>query len=243
MANEITIPALPCVSINETLEFYVALGFEITYQQTRPNIYGCVKRDDIDLHFFAMKGIDPANSYSTCLVLITDANSLYQSFAQGLRQHYGKLPIAGIPRITKPSNKNSAGDYRFNVVDPGGNYIRFIQQNSQPDKPIDTLSTATAKTPLGRAIKSADLIVNANSDFASAAKILDKALEKSTPAAEHVEYVKALVLRAEIAVNMADKPLAKSLLSRIDELSLTDSQQIALEEELLRLAELSQLLV
>ena len=56
MANEITIPALPCGSINETLKFYVALGFEITYQQSRPNTYGCVKYEDIDLHFFTMKG-------------------------------------------------------------------------------------------------------------------------------------------------------------------------------------------
>jgi hypothetical protein len=47
MANEIMIPILPCRSINETLEFYVALGSEVTYQQTRPNSYACVRRDDI----------------------------------------------------------------------------------------------------------------------------------------------------------------------------------------------------
>jgi len=49
MANETMIPILPCGSINETLEFYVAMGFEITYQQARPNTYACVKLDNIDL--------------------------------------------------------------------------------------------------------------------------------------------------------------------------------------------------
>ena len=58
MANEVTIPMLPCKSIDETLEFYTALGFEITYQQ-RPNTYGCVKYEEINLHFFTLKGYEP----------------------------------------------------------------------------------------------------------------------------------------------------------------------------------------
>ena len=70
MAGEITIPILPCRSINETLEFYVAMGFEITYQQARPNTYACVKYEAIDLHFFTLKGYEPKDSYSTCFVLV-----------------------------------------------------------------------------------------------------------------------------------------------------------------------------
>jgi hypothetical protein len=66
MANEMTIPILPCRSINDTLEFYGALGFEIAYQQERPNTYACVKLGDINLHVFSMKEYEPANSYSTC---------------------------------------------------------------------------------------------------------------------------------------------------------------------------------
>ena len=38
-AKEITIPILPCRSINEMLEFYRALGFEVIYQQSKPNTY------------------------------------------------------------------------------------------------------------------------------------------------------------------------------------------------------------
>ena len=37
MANEITVPLLPCASINDMLAFYNAPGFETTYHQNKPN--------------------------------------------------------------------------------------------------------------------------------------------------------------------------------------------------------------
>jgi hypothetical protein len=70
--SEITIPILPCHSINEMLEFYRVLGFEVTYQQSKPNTYAVVCRGDIELHFFSMRGYEPANSYSTCYVRVPD---------------------------------------------------------------------------------------------------------------------------------------------------------------------------
>ena len=114
------------------LEFYVALGFEITYQQTKPNIYACVKRGAIDLHFFSMKGYQPKHSYSTCFVLVPDLAGLHQAFSSGLRAHYGKLPVAGIPRISKLNNSNADKQLRFNVIDPGGNWVRFAQKGEPP---------------------------------------------------------------------------------------------------------------
>ncbi len=228
MSGEKTIPALPCASLDETLAFYVAMGFEITYQQTRPNAYGCVKRGDIDLHFFGMKGVDPANSYSTCLVIIEDADLLYQAFAAGLRQHFGKLPSAGIPRITKPSNHNAAGDYRFNVVDPGGNYIRFIQPGSarSSEAPAD-------QTPskFGRTLRAAQLLVNAKGDFQAAADMLDKALEAEITGAAVVEQFQALVLRSETAVNLKDHTTAKAMLNRAQAIMLTPEERAAVERE------------
>lgn len=125
MADEITIPTPPCASINKTLEFYGALGFEITYKQERPNTYACVRRGGIELNFFSMKRYEPADFYSTCIVLVPDIDALHKQFSDGLRARYGKIPVAGIPRMNKPNN-NADGDRRFNVVDPGGNWIRFI---------------------------------------------------------------------------------------------------------------------
>jgi hypothetical protein len=37
--NEATVPLLPCVAPEETLAFWRALGFAVTYEQTRPYLY------------------------------------------------------------------------------------------------------------------------------------------------------------------------------------------------------------
>lgn len=69
MANELTIPALPCRSIDDVEAFYTALGFTRTYRQVRPNPYLAVRWEDIELHFFGMPEFDPEDSYGTCLSL------------------------------------------------------------------------------------------------------------------------------------------------------------------------------
>lgn len=235
MPNQIMIPALPCRSIQETLNFYVAMGFEITYQQTRPNIYGCVKYENIELHFFTLKDYEPANSYSTCLVLIEDADALHKIFAANLRQQYAKLPIAGIPRITKPNNHNAAGDYRFNVVDPGGNWIRFIQRNSQAAAASDE---KTSLTRMGRAIKSATLLTHAKGDFDAAAKILDTAMNQNHPEITPLEQIQALFLRAEIAINMDDAVLAHELLEKINNTSPANDAMTQVMQQAQELAQL-----
>jgi len=239
MTNEITIPALPSISITETLLFYVALGFEVTYQQARPNTYACIKRDDIELHFYAMKGIDPANSYSTCLVLIEDANELHQIFKAGLKEHYGKVPVAGIPRLTRPNNNNAAGDYRFNVIDPSGNWIRFIQTTPQPE---DATKSSNLSTKLSRTIHGARLLVDAKGDFSNAGAMLDKALAKNDTHSSKIEQVQAWVLRATIALNMDDKTLATSYLGQVRQTILTDDEKIVLEDEFQQADELEALL-
>jgi catechol 2,3-dioxygenase-like lactoylglutathione lyase family enzyme len=240
LANEITIPALPCRSINETLEFYVALGFEITYQQSRPNTYACVKHQDIELHFFTMRGYEPKDSYSTCIVLVPDLAGLHQTFSSGLRSHYGKLPVAGIPRISKLNNSNADKQLRFNVIDPGGNWVRFIQKGEQPAV-SDAAPQKDSQSKLARATHAADWVIEAEGDYERAAKVLDKGLAEAE-AASPVERVGALVLRAGIAYAMDDAPLAERLLSEVRQIPLDDSQRTALDAELQRATDLEAML-
>lgn len=238
--NEITIPLLPCASIDDMVEFYTALGFELTYRQARPNNYACVKRDDIHLHFFTMKGYEPENSYSSCVVVVDDANALHSTFVDNLRSHFGKLPVAGIPRITRPSRKNWGGDYRFNIIDPGGNYMRFVQQNSVADE--GESSEDAPLTKVGRIIKGADLLVNGKMDFPAAATMLDKLLTQNRDEMTAVEKIRALVLRTEVALNLADKSLARTLIEDIRQLSLNDDERVLLADELERANEMAQLI-
>jgi len=41
--NETTVPMLPCVAPEETLAFWRALGFAVTYEQTKPYLYLAVR--------------------------------------------------------------------------------------------------------------------------------------------------------------------------------------------------------
>ena len=240
MANERTIPALPCSSINETLAFYVALGFEITYQQTRPNNYGCVKYEDIDLHFFTLKGYEPKDSYSTCIVLVPDLAALHQTFTTNLRAQYGKLPVAGIPRISKLNNSNSDKQLRFNIIDPGGNWIRFAQSGVQPVQNEDVADKA-GQSKLSRATQSADWLVEAHGDFEAATKMLDNALAQ-IEAAPVAHRVQALVLRASLAVSLDDHESAKHLLKEVRQMPLADDERALLAEAFEKTSDLEKMI-
>src|SRR5262245_46334495 len=166
MSDECTIPALPCVTLAETFDFYRLLGFEVTYQQSSPNPYGVVKRGGCELHFFGLKGLKPASAYSTCLVIVGDVESLHATFAEGLRRGYGRLPITGFPRITRMRK----GQSRFTVVDPSGNSVIFIRRDEPQEKPYEGLSA------LAKAIEAAGYLRDSKNDEAAAAKVLDVAL-------------------------------------------------------------------
>ncbi|MFM9662723.1 VOC family protein, partial [Streptomyces scabiei] len=87
--GEKTIPILPCQHLQPLLDFYEALGFEVTFRQISPNPYAVVVRDGIELQFFGLKRYEPARSLSTCYVRTDDVDGLYAAFRAGLRAAYG----------------------------------------------------------------------------------------------------------------------------------------------------------
>ena len=169
MANELTIPLLPCPSIDEIASFYEMLGFEITYRQTRPNPHVAVRREDLNLHFFGMDDYDPAQSYSTCLVIVADTGELFEAFAAGMRSVHGKLLVSGIPRMTRPRLRNDRYT-GFTVVDPGGNWIRINQAAKEPEP----------RTKLAKALENAARQADARGDDRQGLKILEGALKRAT---------------------------------------------------------------
>jgi catechol 2,3-dioxygenase-like lactoylglutathione lyase family enzyme len=222
MADETTIPALPCKSIRDTVAFYRALGFDIPYEQTNPNPYAIVRRGGIELHFFSMRDYDPAQSYSTCIVLLSDAEQLYAEFKAALKQHYGRVLSTGIPRLTR-LRVNSEGNRAFNIIDPGGNWIRFSERT-----PVE--ETETKSTSLSRAIKGAEFLADSKVDYPAAAAMLDKALAQNN-AGTPPQRVQALVLRAALAITLNDTATAQNCLSDIQQIPLTDDERAALTDE------------
>ena len=176
---EKTIPLLPCQTIQPVIDFYTALGFEVTFLQKSPNPFAVVERGDIGLQFFGMKKYEPSESYSTCYILTDDVDRLYEAFRAGLKAAYGKIPSRGIPRIG-PLKDMSYGVRQFLMTDPGGNCVRVGQPTSE-----DQHHRPAPKETFARALHNATLFADSKEDPAGAAKIIDRVLgledERPTP--------------------------------------------------------------
>lgn len=226
MASATTIPVLPCISLDETLTFYGALGFEVTHQQTRPNVYLATRRGDVNLHFMGMKGLDPDRAYSTCLVIVPDVEQLHQTFAAALRGLYGRVPVAGRPRISRMKK----GQSRFTVVDVAGNSVIYIRHDA-PDDYDEHDRPAESGSRLDKALRTAARLRDFRNDDAMAARLLDGALAHAD-AGTAMERARALVARAEIAAAHGDGERLASCRAALAGLALGADDRAAVDAEL-----------
>ncbi|TDO50765.1 hypothetical protein EV643_104263 [Kribbella sp. VKM Ac-2527] len=200
-----TIPALPCRDLDDVLPFYLALGFRQTYRQTGPNPYLCLSRGDgFDLHFFGLPEFDPENSLGNVIVTVSDTGILYDEFAAGLRSAYGKLPLSGIPRITRPRRKQgtAAG---FSVVDPGGNWLRITAG------PEDEGAGSRLERVLLNAARQGD----SHGDESAAIAVLESGLRRHSDATD-AERLPLLVYLAELVLRTGDADRARAVLKDIE---------------------------
>jgi hypothetical protein len=234
---ERSIPILPCRSIDEQLEFYEAIGFEVTYRQKVPNAFASVRRGPIELQFFTMKGYEPANSYSTCYVLTADVDRLYADFRDGLKRALGRVPSRGIPRIGALGDM-SYGVRQFVMTDPGGNMIRIGQPITavvEPPKP-------SSRSRLEKAFEAASLLLRSKEDPATAARVIDDALNATTDAPA-VVLARARILSADAAHALGDDARAASRLADVTAADLSGAEQDEIRDDLDRADELRASLV
>ena len=225
MANERTYPALPCRDVDESISFYRSLGFETTYRQVRPYQYAVVAREDFHVHLFGIDGFDPAQSYGTAIVTVPDPDGLYRDFAAGLRADRGKLPVVGIPRITRPRKKY--GTVRgFSVVDPGGNWLRISRSGDSEEE--DSAEPAEGLTQI---LYVATRLGDSRGDEALALKTLESGLRRFGQDAEPTELVRAQLYRAELAVRTQDQASADEALVAAESVDLTDDERAELADE------------
>lgn len=231
MANERTYPALPCADIGESIAFYESIGFKRTFRQVRPNPYAVVAREDLHIHLFGIDGFDPADSYGTAIVVVPDPDALYQDFAAGLRKARGKLPISGIPRITRPRKKY--GTVRgFSVVDTGGNWLRISKLGESEET-----DSAEKATGLPQIFYVATRLGDAHGDEALALKTLESGLNRFGLSASPADLARAYLYRAELAVRTNDLALARSSLDAAEAVELSSDERTALADEFAGAAE------
>ena len=168
-----TIPLLPCSHIDEIEPFFAAMGFRTTYRQVRPYQALAVAGHGIDLQYYGLEGHTPEASHSSCIVIVEDTGPIWEELATGLREAYGRLPVKGFPRITRPrARKNVGGLSGFSLVDPAGNWIRFFRGGNAENAPAAT-------SRLGEAVQNAVVLADSKGDVPQASRILQGALRRA----------------------------------------------------------------
>src|SRR5205809_5307525 len=110
-------PKLPMRDKARTKEFYIdQLGFQ-QFGNTDHSGYLMVEKDNIQIHFFEFKELDPAENYGQVYIRTDDIDALYRS---ALQQQL-KMPKAGRLEI-KPWRQKE-----FSLLDPDNNLLTFGQ--------------------------------------------------------------------------------------------------------------------
>lgn len=111
------IPILPMRSKAATREFYLTqLGFNDIGSADFEG-YLLVKKDNVEIHFFEFKGLDPKENYGQVYIRTNDIDAVYQSM---LDNNNSIHPSGHLQ--TKPW-----GQKEFAMLDPDNNLLTFGQ--------------------------------------------------------------------------------------------------------------------
>ncbi|MEV7327652.1 glyoxalase [Micromonospora sp. NPDC093244] len=218
--NETTVPLLPCPAPQETLAFWRALGFEVTYEQTKPYVYLALRWSGFDLHYGpAPKDLDPAREQSGgCLVLVDSVAPYHAAFTEAMRSAYGKVLVKGLPRITR----YRAGASRFSIVDPSGNTIVFIRR----DEPQDLEYGGSKELDgLARVLDNARILREFKTDDRAAYRALDSGMRRRAADAPVVEQATALAGLIELSVALGKTDRVPEWGARLRALTLTEPER------------------
>ncbi|MFG3557151.1 glyoxalase [Micromonospora sp. NPDC047557] len=218
--NETTVPLLPCPAPEETLAFWRALGFEVTYEQMRPYVYLVVQWSGFALHYGpAPKDLDPAKEQTGgCLVMVDAVAPYHAAFADAMRRAHGKVLVKGVPRLTR----YRAGASRFSVVDPSGNTIVFIQR----DEPQDLEYGGSKELEgLARVLDNARILREFKMDDRAAYRALDSGMRRRAEDAPTVEQATALAGLIELSIALGKTDRVPEWGAQLRALTLTEPER------------------
>ncbi|GAA3213927.1 glyoxalase [Dactylosporangium siamense] len=222
--NETTMPLLPCTAPEETLTFWRALGFTVTYEQRKPYLYLALRWSGFELHYSrAAAGVDPAQENTGgCLVMVDAVAPYHAAFTAAMRGTYGKVLAKGLPRITR----YRPGASRFTVMDPSGNSIIFIQR----DEPMELEYGGDKKlTGLARVLDNARILREFKHDDLAAFRALNSGLRRHGDTASAVERATALAVLIELSTALDEPDRVAEWGARLGGVTLTEEERRQVE--------------
>ncbi|MDP9793875.1 hypothetical protein J2S43_002387 [Catenuloplanes nepalensis] len=197
--NETLVPLLSCYAPEETLAFWRAMGFTVTWEQRKPYLYLAFRLSGFELHYGrGPDGVDPAREETGgCLVMVDAIAPYHAHFTAAMRDAYGKVLATGLPRVTR----FRAGASRFTVMDPSGNSIVFIRR----DEP-QGLEYGGSKqlTGLAKALDNARILREFKLDDRAAFRALNSGLRRHGDTAPAVERAMALAALIELSTALGE---------------------------------------
>ncbi|CAM4296650.1 glyoxalase [Nocardia ninae] len=233
--GDTAVPVMWGGNLAETLAFYQALGYKVTYEQTKPYAFGAVERNGYDLNFYCdAKDTRSAEDIEAagCLVMVDEVAPLHKQFSAALREHLGRIPIKGIPHISR----FRPGQTRFSVTDPSGNSVTYIQR----DEPDFEYGGSRELQGLQRVLDNARILRFSKEDDEAARKTLESGLRRFAATASVLDKAHAMAELTELAVAMGNPERAAELRSEIAGLELSDEERAEIAEHLQIAADLEQ---
>lgn len=221
----ISIPVLWSGDLPVTLEFYRALGYRVTDEQSRPYAYAVLHRDGYAIHLGPMpkQAGSAEEAYLSCLVIIDDAARLHAEFTAALRERYGRVPGRGTPRITR----FRPGQTRFTVVDPAGNSVIYIE-NGEPEFEY---GGSRELAGLARVLDNARILRDFKSNEAESIRVLEVGLRRFGHSATPLERGRAYAMLADMHSAAGDVERAAGRRRELTALGLADDELAALRVE------------
>jgi hypothetical protein len=222
--DETTVPLLPCVTPEETLAFWRALGFKVTYEQTKPYLYLAFRWSGFDLHYGrAGIGVDPTKETTGgCLVMVNAVAPYHAAFTEAMRRTYGKVLSKGLPRITR----YRPGASRFTVMDPSGNSIIFIRR----DEPTELEYGGSKQLQgLARVLDNARILREFKHDDRAAFRALNSGLRRHGEGASDVEQALVLAVLIEVSTALEKSAAIPEWGARLRQLALTRPERQRVE--------------
>ncbi|APE34543.1 glyoxalase [Nocardia mangyaensis] len=220
--SDTAVPVLWSGDLTTTLAFYRALGYTVTYEQTRPYVYGAIEKYGCELNFAAPPpGIDLPAEYGGAILMVDDVAARHAEYTTALRAHYGKVPATGRPRITR----FRTGQTRFSLIDPDGNTVIVIQR----DEPENLeYGGSRALTGLARVLDNARILRDFKNDDRAATRVLETGLHRFATSASALERARAYAALAELAVATDDPERLAHWKFELDSVELTEDEHAAL---------------
>ncbi|GAA2971394.1 catechol 2,3-dioxygenase-like lactoylglutathione lyase family enzyme [Microbacterium terrae] len=218
------IAMLPCADIDRTAEFWTALGLTVTYRQLRPNPYLALEHGGFALHYYGIDDLDPAANHSTCGILVDDTEPLHALLKDGLTKLYGRTPLNGLPRITRPRRRaNNGGLSGFSIVDLDGNWIRASPRPTRTEESPRSVDdrvewVSEGGGPLARAVENAVVMADSHGVEAQAERLLAGALVRHSEASID-ERATAWAYLTELRLRLGDRHGAENAAAEVTRLA------------------------